>query len=294
MGWAGLSLVSDTELGRLEPEATDSAAPWKFTTWSSQRTEAKEDLKILIETDFGPTAPDRVLDRWPADYAFGYTGAAFSDITSEARSDDPADVALATIFTTAANDRIYLGSVVEFDAVQVVQTATRNAVASVLTAKYSGPTVNGVTNWTSLTSTDGTAVSGATFARSGRIAWTAPSDWQRIRLNGTSDEYYWVELSISATLTASTTAAQLTLVRAHSGLKRVCAYLTLYHIYNGLAAGSPGEERWRAQADKYLGMANDLYTKLKAKGAIWLDLNRDDVVDATERSVSVPHVLLRG
>jgi hypothetical protein len=294
MGWAGLTLVSDTELGRLEPESTDSDAPWGATTWSSQRTEAKEDLKIRIETDFGAGAPDKVLDKWPADYAFGYTSSAFSDITSAARDDNPADVDLAGIFATAATDRIYLGSTVEFDALHVNMTATRNATASVLTARYSGATVNGVTNFTSLSATDGTAAAGATFAKSGRITWTVPSDWQRIRLNGTGDEYYWVELSISVVLTAGTSAAQLALVKAHSGLKRVTAYLALYHIYNGLAAGSPGEERWRLQAQKYLLMANDLYTKLKAKGSIWLDLNNDDVVDTTERAVSVPHVLLRG
>lgn len=275
MSWPALTLVTDRDLARLEPQATDGAAPWGQVTWPEQRAAAKQDLKIWIDLDFPEvvSASDRVLDRWACDYAFGYTGSAYSDQTVNAKSDTPDDVALATILATPGTDRVYLGAAWTFDGIAAVLTATRNANTSALTVKYSGPT-----SWTTLTATDGTAVSGATFAQSGRIIWTAPSDWQRQRLNGTGDEFFWIELSVSAALTTGTTATQLAAVRAPEGLKRCATYLTLGHIYNGLATQSPAEEMWRQQADKYFAMAKDLYAGLKARAGIWLDLDKDGAV----------------
>lgn len=280
MSWAGLSLVTDLELGQLEPQAVHVDAPWGHTAWGDQRAEAKRDLKIWLEMDFPEVVgvADRVLDRWAPDYAFGYTAAAYADVTSAASDDTVDDLALAAIFTTAATDRLYIGAAWGFDGLAAVLTGTRNAVASVLTVKYSGPA-----GWTTLTATDGTAsTGGATFAQSGRITWTQPTDWQRQRLNGTGDEYFWIELSVSVALTAGVTATQMLGIRPPDGLKRCAAYLTLGHIYNGLAAASPGEERWRMQSDRYFAMAKDLYVGLKAKAGLWIDLDTSGTVGQAE------------
>jgi hypothetical protein len=281
MSWAALSLVTDQELGQLEPQAVHVDAPWGSTSWPDQRAEAKRDLKIWLEMDFPevPGVADRVLDRWAPDYVFGYTAAAYTDITSAASDDTVDDVALKTIFTTAATDKLYVGAAWGFEGIAAVLTGTRNAVASVLTVKYSGPA-----GWATLTASDGTAVSGATFGQSGRIIWTQPTDWQRQRLNGTGDEYFWIELSVSVALTAGVTASQLLGIRPPDGLKRCAAYLTLGHIYNGLAAASPGEERWRMQSDRYFAMAKDLYVGLKAKAGLWIDLNTSGAVSEAEAS----------
>jgi len=268
MSWPGLALVSDNDLAALEPSITDGT--WGTATWPDQRAEAKRDLRVWLELDFPEVigVADRVLDRWNADYVFGYTGSAYTDRSSEARTDTPDDLPLATILTTPAADRLYLGAAWTFDGLMAVMTATRNAVAATLTVKYSGPA-----GWTTLTATDGTAVSGATFGQSGRITWTTPTDWQRQRLNGTGDEFFWIELSVSAALTSGTTLAQLLAIRPPDGLRRCASYLALGHIYNGLAAKSPNEDRWRQQADKYFTMARDLYTGLKVKSGLWLDLD---------------------
>lgn len=280
MGWAGLTLVSDTELGQLEPEATAAGAPWGATTWAAARTEAKRDLKILLEADFPdvPGVADRVVDKWNPDQAFGLTGGAYVDYLNELRNDTEDDVPLATIFATFGTDRLYIGANFEFDGLAVVLKDALNAAAAVLTAKYHGPA-----GWASLSATDGTAAVGATFAKSGRITWTVPSDWQRRTLNGTAEEYFWVELSLSAGLTAGTTASQIVPVRAPDGLKRVTAFLALHHILNGLAAQAAEPDRWEKKAEYYLTKAAELYDKLKTGAALWIDLNRDDVVHQEER-----------
>ena len=282
MSWAALSLTTDAELGQLEPEATSTSQPWGRTSWPDARAEAKRDLKIWLEMDYPEVigVADRVLDKHAPDYVFGYTGSVYSDLTSGARDDTEDDLALATVFTTFGADKLYVGTLWGFDGLAVTMTGTRNATASVLTVKYSGPT-----GWTSLTATDGTAVSGVTFAQSGRITWNAPSTWQRERLNGTGDEYFWVELSVSAALTSGATASNLLGIRPPDGLKRIASYLALGHIYNGLAAGAPGEERWRGQSEKYFAMAKDLYVGLKAKSGVWLDLNRSGAIEAAETLV---------
>lgn len=289
MGWSALSLVSDAELGQLEPEAVAAGGPWGAVTWSSARAEAKRSLKIWLESDFPDVVgvADRVRDTWVPDYVFTYTGGAYTDRTNEARDDEENNLALATALATPGTDRIYIGAAWEFEGLAVLLKDALNAAASVLTAKYSSPT-----GWATISATDGTAAAGATFAKSGRLTWTMPTDWQRIRLNGTGDEYYWLELSVSNALTAGTKASQLLPVRGPDGLKRVAAYLALHHILNGLAAGAAQPEFWQTKADNYLKAASDLYGRLKSNSALWLDLNRSNAVTQEER-VSKPVFLGR-
>lgn len=284
MGWSGLTLVTDADLGALEPEATKSGAPWGATTWLGARTEAKRDLKILLEADFPdvPGVADRVVDTWMPDQAFAYTGGTYTDRLSEIRNDEPNDLTLPAIFATPASDRLYLGASWEFEGLAIALESTLNAAASVLTAKYSSPT-----GWATVTATDGTAVSGATLARSGRVTWTIPTNWQRTRLAGTGDEYFWIELSVSAELTAGVKATQILPVRAPDGLKRVAGFLALHHIFTGLAAGAAEPKTWTDRGEMYLGKAAELYDKLKTGAALWIDLNRDNAVSQEER-VSKP------
>lgn len=276
MGWSSLTLTSDADIGALEPEAIASGSPWGAATWASPRAEAKRDLKIWIETDFVdvPGAPDRILDRWSPDYLFTYTGSAYTDRTTEARDDTEKDINLAAALATIGTDRIYVGAPMEFDGLFVKLLDSLNSVASVLTAKYWGGT-----GWISLTATDGTAVTGKTFAQSGRITWTLPADWERRRLNGTGDEYFWVELSISVALTTGTAATQILPIRAPDALKRVATYLALYHILNGLAQAAVNPEVWQKKADVYWERAVGLYAAIKANRALWLDINNTGSIE---------------
>lgn len=108
----------------------------------------------------------------------------------------------------AANNQFYVGSHVPFRGVNVVMSASVNAVASVLTVKY----WNGA--WTAVSGfSDGTLSGGATLAVNGNITWTVPTDWTTVLLNQTpgplpqmkySDKVrYWTQWTVSAQLSAT-------------------------------------------------------------------------------------------
>jgi hypothetical protein len=289
MGWSALTLVTDSDLGMLEPEATNGH--WKTTTWPNQRAEAKRDLKIRLETDYAniPNVADKIKDTHKADAVWGYTGSTYTDWTAEAESSDEDDLELATIFTTFGTDKLYIGHAGEFDAIQVQMLAALNAIASVMTAKYSGSG-----GWTSLTITDGTSNSGKAFGKGGRITWTMPTDWQRRTLNNSSDAYFWIELTISAALTASTAASQVLVVKAPDGLKRFCAFQALGYIYTNLAAQAPSTDYWAGRARNqfktgYFDLADALYAQMRDKGGIPIDLDDDGAISPdTEAAVTYP------
>jgi hypothetical protein len=131
---------------------------------------------------------------------------------------------------------------------------------------------------------DGTAVSGATFAQSGRVSWPAmPGDWKRQRVSTSADELFWVELSVGTALSSgAATAAQIHCVRAPDGLKRVAQLLALYYVLNGLErqAGKPKDWQDKAVAYRQEGIA--LFQLLKEQGGIPIDINRDNVITAAE------------
>jgi len=287
MGWSGLVLVSDADLGALEPEATNGH--WKAVTWPNQRAEAKRDLKIWLEIDYAHIAgvADRIKDTYRCDVVAGYTTGVYTDLTDAASDDTEDDVDLSDVFVNATNDRLYVGFSGESSALAVKMLASLNAIASVLTVKYSGPK-----GWTALTVTDGSIVSGKTFAQSGRITWTVPTDWQRRTLID-DNAYFWLELKVSATLTSGTSLSQLLAVRAPDGLKRVCAYRALGYIYKNLAAQAPSTDYWSGRVSNqfktgYWDLADALYAAMRDKGGIPIDVDNNDVIEVEESNITAP------
>lgn len=289
-GWANLTLVTDAEIGQIEPQATSSASPspWGATTWTSARAEAKRELKIWLELAFPeiPGVADRVVDIHAADYVLSSSDAgvaAFTDITSQANDDDEKDVDLEAIFATA-DGRLYVGAAYQFEGLFLrLLDELNGSLTRTLTVKYWG-----ATGWTALTITDGTAVSNRAFGQTGRVTWTIPSGWEARTLNGTGDEYFWVELSLSDTLTVDVKASQILPIRAPDGLKRVAAYLSLYFILNGLASQSVRPDDWEKKAKDYELKADKLFTQLKERGGIPIDVNRDQKTSNTELRETKP------
>ena len=290
MGWSALTLVSDSDLGALEPEATAAAAPWGATTWANPRAEAKRDIKIWIERDYGARIPgvaDKVLDTYKPDVVLGYTGSAFTDYTDAAANDTDEDIDLAAVLATFGTDRLYVAYAGEMDALDVKLLDSVNAITSTLTVKYWGGS-----QWTSISATDGTSATSKTFAKSGRLTWTLPSDWKRRTMNGDSNAYYWLELSISAALTAGTSASQILTVRAPDGLKRVAAYQSLGYILKGLAAQAASPDTWLARVNNrdktgYWDLATALYASLRDSGGIPIDVDADDTIDPEEGETTI-------
>lgn len=295
-GWAGLTLVTDADLGAIEPQAIAAGSvrpPWGQRTWPEARAEAKREVKILVETTFPdvPRAADRVLDVQPPDAVLRYDGSTYTDLTTAAVDPTEDDVDLATIFATGSG-KLYLGADYQFDGIAVVLKDSRNAAAAALTAKYSG-----AAGFAAIPdAVDGTAVSSAAFAQSGRISWpTVPAAWtRRIVSSLTADPLFWVELSLSASLAGTITATQILTVRAPDGLKRVATLLALSYILNGLErqAGKPSD--WQDKAAYYREQGLALFQLLKERGGIPVDRNRDAVVTEAEVIDTTPVRLQRG
>lgn len=279
-GWSNLTLVTDAEIGAIEPQATLAAAPWGATTWATARGEAKKQLKVLIELAF-PTvvgAADRILDRHQPDYVFTLVSSAYTDVTSEAVNDDEEDLDLNVILATSS-DKLYIGAAYQFEGLWVKLKDSVNATARTLTVKYSGPS-----GWATVSVTDGTAATaGKPFGQSGRITWTIPTDWQQIRLaSQTAEEYFWIEVSLSGAPDAGTAASQILPIRAPDGLKRVAALMALHVIFNGLERQAGRPQEWADKAKFYKDEAMALWQLLKENGGIPLDINRDETVSQAE------------
>jgi hypothetical protein len=288
MGWAALTLCTDADLASLEPATSNGQ--WKLTTWPNQRAEAKRDLRIALEIDFAsiPGVVDRIRDTFAADQVWSYTAGLYTDLSDEASTPTEDDLDLAAVWPTVITDRLYIGHVGEVDGLDVRLRTLLNGVTSALTVKYSGPA-----GWTTLTATDGTALSGKTFARSGRITWTVPTDWQRRTLDTSEDAYFWIELSISAPLTAGTSLGQLLVIKAPDGLRRVVALRALGYIVQNLAAQAPSTDYWIYKARNqfktgYFDLSEALYAAMRDKGGIPIDLDDDGVIERAETNVANP------
>jgi len=290
MGWSAFTLVTDADIGQYEPEATNGH--WGASTWPDQRANAKVELKTWLETDYADTVgidvADKIRDTYQADKVWSYTGGAYEDLTDAAGDGTEDDLDLSDVFVTVANDRLYIGHTSSFDGVDVKMLAALNAVASVLTVKYSGST-----GWKTLTASDGTALTGKTFAQSGRITWTQPSDWQRRTLDNSADAFYWIELSVSVALTAGTSLGQILVIKPPDGLKRVCLLLALGYIVQHLAAQAPSTDYWMFKARNqfktgFLDQAELKYAAMRDKGGIPIDRDGDDVIEVDEQTVTSP------
>lgn len=114
-----------------------------------------------------------------------------SDATYTALSSAP--------FPMEAEDFLYVGYLTPFNELEVIPYSDNNQNVSVLTAKY----WNGLA-WQTLTIADGTSDAGKTLRKRGKINWTLPANWkQNGPLEGLSLGY-WLQFSVSASLSSST------------------------------------------------------------------------------------------
>ncbi len=294
MSWDSMVIVTDTDLGRFEPEAVHPDQPWGAASWPSEIEQAKRTLRTWVDADNGDIvgASDRLRDRYAMSEAKASTGGSFTDIVTEAADDTEEDIDLAGIYATPASDYIYLGSPFTFTGLFVHLLDSVNGNASTLTVAYWADN-----QWQSVPSqSDGTAVSGATFGQSGTVSWARITDWERRSLDGSDEGVYWVRLAVSAGLTAGTAASHLLAKRTPEGLRHVAAFITLSYIMRGFAAQSPEPEEWRTRADDYMNDAQGLYERLRATGGIPLDVNLSGAIEPSEMgttAASAPGRMLR-
>jgi len=241
------------------------------TTWQSKRTKALEDwlFPILKGRGFNP---HRLRTRYACDAVFGFTGSVFSDQTGVVTDTSPDDLNLATVFTTAGTDALYIGSTQPFRGLFIRLLEAVNTAASVLAVAY----WNG--NWESLLIADGTIqTAGKTLSAGGSVTWLLPVDWMTRVVNG-SASLYWAKVTVSATPT-SAKASQLGVIRA-SALRAPATFRTLQLIMAEAPTSSEGP--WREKAEFYKDEADlALQRALLIVGGEF-DTDSSDQIDPTE------------
>jgi hypothetical protein len=237
MSWHPNDLVTDTDLLAYESGILTN---FNTATWQTKRQKALEDwLGPILRTNGFEI--ERLRTRNEADLVLGFTGAAYTDLTSATRDTTADDLDLAAVFATVGTDALYIGSKQNFRGLSIRMADTVSAV----TAKVS--VANWSDAWKSLTLTDGTiSTSGKSFSGGGAISWTVPSTWVKRSING-SDPLYWVKVTISATPTAAK-AGQIGVIR-RSVLCAPAALRTLTLIMREAPTGGSGP--WMDKAAYY-------------------------------------------
>ncbi|MBE2197477.1 MAG: hypothetical protein IAE79_02630 [Anaerolinea sp.] len=103
-----------------------------------------------------------------------------------------ADLIADSPITLAADEYIYVGDYDQFEAFTVA-LSVYNVNGATLSAQYFDQ--GGTGYWEDLSISDGTNVTGTTFAQDGTITWTKPDSWIQMRHNGR--ELYWVRFRVN-------------------------------------------------------------------------------------------------
>jgi hypothetical protein len=239
--WHPSDLVTDQDL--VDYEST-ILTQFGQLTWQAKRTKALEDWLFPRLRAAGFT-PHLFRTRFDAAMVLGYTGAVYTDLTTGAQDATADDVNLAGVFATAGTDRLYVGSTEPFRGVCLDLLDAVSSAAGVLSVAYWAGA------WKVVAAADGTiATAGKTLSGGGAVTWTLPSDWATRGVN-TSDNRYWVRLSVSATPTGAA-ARQVAVIRA-SALRAPVAYRTLELIMR--EAGTRGDGPWEGKAESYAEQA---------------------------------------
>jgi hypothetical protein len=237
VSWSPNDLVTDLDLLAYEPTILTQ---FGVTDWQQLLGKAREDWLRPILQGRGFDL-DRLRTRFEADLVQAYTGAVYTDKSSDAKDADVDDLNLAGIFATVGTDALYVGSTSTFRGLSVRMHAGVSAVTSDLTVSYWNDA------WTPLVVTDSTrGTAGKSFSKGGSVLWRMPADWVTRTING-SDQRYLVKLTMSATPTAAT-AGQIGVVR-RSALCAPLTFRTLLLIMRSAPTGGPGP--WAEKAAWY-------------------------------------------
>lgn len=240
--WHPSDLVTDQDL--VDYEST-ILTQFGQLTWLAKRTKALEDW-LFPRLRVAGFTPHQLRTRFDATQVWGYTGAAYSDLTAAAQDATGDDVNLATVFATFATDRLYIGSSEPFRGVFLDLLDAVSAVDGTISAAYWAGA------WKTLSVWDGTqATPGKSLSGGGAITWTLPGDWATRGVNGSTDRY-WVRLAVSAVPTGAK-ARQVAVIRA-SALRAPVAFRMLELIMR--EAGTRGDGPWDAKAESYADQAN--------------------------------------
>ena len=213
------------------------------------------------------------------DAVFGYTGTAYSDHTAASTDTTDDDVPLSSICAVPSSAAVYVGSHEPFRGVYLGVHDAVNANSAVLdVAVWTG-------HWTTVTSlVDGTqATTGQSCSGGGLLTWQQPDVWARRPINNSL--LYWAKLTVSASLTAGTAAAQIAPV-VPSRLTLPAAFYTLGLLYQESYGSNRGQ--WQEKADKFFAAADQALGIALPLLADEFDVDGDDLVSGAEASSVTP------
>jgi hypothetical protein len=138
------------------------------------------------------------------------------DYTSEVSDNTLTNFSTALI-PMATADYLYIGYYEQFDAIELTPYIDNNQNSSFLTVAY----WNGA-RYVNLTVEDGTTgETTVTLSRKGKVSWTLPDDWkENIPFDTFMSRGYWVRLSVSAALTATTAIAECRVYSVPTALRK--------------------------------------------------------------------------
>ena len=146
------------------------------------------------------------------------TGVVFYDASATTYTDYTSSNTLATaggidIDDMATTDYLYVGWYAPFDGFTVTGSEY-NTTTSAMTVSYPKVDSAGDVTWTSLSATDLTVAAGTdTLGEAGGVTWDLrPGDWKRMTIGSGTTYAYWVRISVSAALDASTKMSQFKII----------------------------------------------------------------------------------
>ncbi len=267
MSWHPNDLIADADLIAYESAL---ASQWRSDDFDDKRNKALEDwLWPILRARQFPVESFRT--RYQPDLVWGYTGSAYSNLTSAATSETADDLNLATIFATPGSDALYVGSARAFRGLSWRVLEAVSAVAGTVTVSYWAD------SWVSLSLVNQTNTTGLPFSRGGAMRWRTPEDWVK-RPVSTSDPLYWVRVTVSAVPT-SAKAGQVGCIRK-SVLSAPASFRCLALIMREAPTGADGP--WREKALWYEQQADlALERALQVVGGEF-DTDDSDQIDAEE------------
>ena len=134
-------------------------------------------LTIIVTTDLLATGVS--IDSNPTTITTRPT----QDISNEMQDGDQADFALDSLDTLANLDAIYIGAPLPFRGATIDIGTSAQSTSNDLTASYWA----GANDWVSLSETDNTDPSAASFATDATVTWAVPDAWIPATLFGTAD-----------------------------------------------------------------------------------------------------------
>lgn len=268
MSWHPNDLLTDADLRDYEAAVMTSFGQ---TSWQAKRTKALEDWLFPILKAHG-FDPFKLVTRAEPAQVFGYTSSVYTDKTGDAKSTTEDDLNLAAVFASVGSDALYVGSKQPFKGLFFRMSDSVSSATGVMTVAY----WNG--NWEALTIDDKTVqTAGKTLSAGGSVTWLLPVDWQTRAVNS-SNAYYWVKVTLSATPT-SAKAAQVSPIRS-SSLRAPATFRTLELIFREAPTFEDGP--WLEKADYYKGQADDALQRALTIVGGEFDTDQSDQISETE------------